>query len=498
MRDAVRILCIASGVLTLSCEPIVRNIGEFCSQPAFEVNTVEEGTAREALCTPGAECTLRAALASAAFCRDYPSPATPRTITLPADAAFLLTRAYEPPRFLERMERTQAARLESVQGAVLLPRIFGNVVIEGNGATIDGGPAITRLFHVPPGGSLTLRNLTLVRGGGSSSDPRRQPAGAGVYNEGMLIASATRFSEGVQNTVFNGPSATFTATNCRFDANRRAILNEGSMTLTGGAFEGNQDLAEGMTGGGAIRNEGTATITGVTFTGNFSRSLTPAGSVLYCNAGSLTLRQSTLQGNGRSDADGEAVHQRGGTLLIEASTFTANSGINAGSVYVVSGSATIRSSTFHGERSRSSAALHCASATGSLSVEDSTVTGNAAAESFGIGGLQSSSGCALSVSNTIAAANTPRNCGFATAPVLGSANLSTDASCTGFSVVVADAQLGALTNNGGPTATQLPVGGGAAVDRGISCRSVDQRGLPRPAGPCDIGAVERQPADPPS
>ena len=55
--------------------------------------------------------------------------------------------------------------------------------------------------------------------------------------------------------------------------------------------------------------------------------------------------------------------------------------------------------------------------------------------------------------------------------------------------------LGALTNNGGPTLTHIPLPGSFAIDNGTNagCPVTDQRGQPRPAGlACDVGAVERQ------
>jgi hypothetical protein len=76
-------------------------------------------------------------------------------------------------------------------------------------------------------------------------------------------------------------------------------------------------------------------------------------------------------------------------------------------------------------------------------------------------------------------------------------NLTDDASC-GFlatgDLVVGDAMLGPLADNGGPTETHDLLPGTPAIDAGSpDCPppTTDQRGVARPQGAaCDIGAVE--------
>jgi hypothetical protein len=59
-------------------------------------------------------------------------------------------------------------------------------------------------------------------------------------------------------------------------------------------------------------------------------------------------------------------------------------------------------------------------------------------------------------------------------------------------VTADDPKLGEPGDHGGATITLIPAPGGSAIDKGDNsgCPSVDQRGVPRTDGHCDIGAVE--------
>ncbi len=106
------------------------------------------------------------------------------------------------------------------------------------------------------------------------------------------------------------------------------------------------------------------------------------------------------------------------------------------------------------------------------------------------------------IRNSIVAENSRWNCpvnGTSLATSLGN-NLVDDTSC-GFTeptdLVVADAMLGPLQDNGGPTETHDLLPGSPAIDAGsMDCPppDTDQRGVARPQGTaCDIGAVEYLP-----
>ena len=64
-----------------------------------------------------------------------------------------------------------------------------------------------------------------------------------------------------------------------------------------------------------------------------------------------------------------------------------------------------------------------------------------------------------------------------------------DKPCTP-NITFANVAVGGLKDNGGPTKTMLPSGGGGALQKGSGCAATDQRGQPRKKNGCTIGAVE--------
>jgi CSLREA domain-containing protein len=173
------------------------------------------------------------------------------------------------------------------------------------------------------------------------------------------------------------------------------------------------------------------------------------------NGGTLEVTNSTFSGNSAGDSGG-AIYNNGGTLEVTNSTFSNNSAINDG------------------------------------------------------GGIFNGSGGTATLRNTIVA-NSPSggNC-FNDGGTLNDDgyNMDDDGTCVDPSVTtsktVADATLGPLQNNGGPTFTHallptspalnaIPPAGGCGV--GIT---TDQRGVTRPQGTgCDIGAFELVVTPPP-
>src|SRR5207248_10487494 len=129
-----------------------------------------------------------------------------------------------------------------------------------------------------------------------------------------------------------------------------------------------------------------------------------------------------------------------------------------------------------------------------------TISSNSAKVSGG--GIQLATGT-VSANNSIVSGNksaSPTSSNCDTAITSNGFNLELGGTCgfTQSSDVNGDPKLGALTDNGGPTNTQFPAAGSAAIDAGDpgTCPATDQRGVSRPklAG-CDIGAVAAEPGD---
>jgi len=230
------------------------------------------------------------------------------------------------------------------------------------------------------------------------------------------------------------------------------VLINGFFTFTGGAG-GN---------GGAIHNAGTLDLAYSTVTG----SAATAGAGLY-NEGTATVRHTTFSHN-QASGDGGGIYNTG-TLTIVNSTIAANAaGGNGGGI----------------------------SNTGTLTLTNVTISGNSAGQ-FG-GGIEASG--TETVVNTIVAGNTDTH---TDADVTGAVDTSTT-SVVGIpgGKTLADIldPAGLQAHDGvNDTIALALVAGNPAVDAGTqsvcdgdAVHGDDQRGFPRSATQCDIGAYEAQ------
>ena len=272
---------------------------------------------------------------------------------------------------------------------------------------------------------------------------------------------------------------------------RGYVVTVSGLTLRGGQTD---DL------GGAMLNKGTLTLDQVVGTSNSARE----GGAIYNAGGVLSVRASTLSGN--SAGEGGAITNNGGALSIENSTLSGNtSGSSAGAISNNGGTSTLTNSTLSGnvalggsELYNGGGAIDSFGGNARVSLNFCTVSANsapnvAAQTRAGIwveGGI-------LAAANSILGGNgaqdieidggTFNSGGY---NLIGSAGT---ASATSTDLTGANANLGPLDDNGGPTQTRALLAGSAAIDAADPNFRIgnDQRGIARPQGrAADIGAFE--------
>ncbi|WP_203917374.1 right-handed parallel beta-helix repeat-containing protein [Rugosimonospora africana] len=151
----------------------------------------------------------------------------------------------------------------------------------------------------------------------------------------------------------------------------------GDLTLRGLTVAGGS-AAAAASSGGAIRIEqgGAGTFTDVTFSGNNAQS---QGGAVF-NAGSLSLVECVLRGNA-SGLDGGAVFNTD-SLTVDRSRLEGNSSTNGGAL-TAEGKVTIRNSTLAGNHATGGGAIDTRIGPISLTIDQSTISGNSASRSGG-------------------------------------------------------------------------------------------------------------------
>ena len=361
--------------------------------------------------------------------------------------------------------------------------ITNSLTLTGGGVSrtiVDGNGAVTndRVFQVTGGAVVSLGALTIQ--GGSRTD-----VGAAID---VTAGSQVRLDNSVVQN--NGCACT--------SSPGAVIANTGVLTLTNSVVAGNNLGSNAI--GGAVINGGTAWLVNDTIRDNAADT---GGGVL--NEGTMTIRNSAIISN-TAAGDGGGIVGRSGSLTIINSTISGNRADGAGGGIYTMGPALI-----------------CRA--GSVSLYNTTIANNVADADVNSGeqsgGVANPGNCVtLSFQNSIIAhnygsflyqgflLNGPNyDCG-GTLTSLGYNILSSKpADCTiNGAYTLADANLGPLQNNGGPTPTHALLAGSVAIDMGETplCTDnmglpilTDQRGLPRPANGagtyrCDIGAFEVQ------
>jgi CSLREA domain-containing protein len=329
--------------------------------------------------------------------------------------------------------------------------ITTSVIITGAGpeTTIIDAAGLDRVFNLVYSGiTVTISGVTITGGAGVMS-------GGGVsINGSTLILSDCRVIDNHVTDSGGGIGASSTSS---------VTIENGSMIADNSAVDN--------CGGGITLYQADLTVTDSTVSGNSGWC---AGG-LWIQQADATITGSTISGNSATGAVG-----RGAGLSVHGATPTEVALINttivnnhsagmAGAVEIAgAGVVSMNSVTLHGNSS------------GTTEAPDIMVDGSSE----------------LTLTNTLVS----DSCSVDGTVISGGANLESPGDTCGLTAEddlhVTDAMLFGPGDFGGVTRTVMPTPESPAVDQGASCSGVDQRGLPRPVGPCDIGAVERRTGDP--
>ena len=242
---------------------------------------------------------------------------------------------------------------------------------------------------------------------------------------------------------------------------------------------------------------------GLTIDGG-SANITVSGNnavrVLDVRSGAKLILNNLTVANGRG-ASGGGIYNNG-TLTVTNSTLSGNSapdvGNSGGGIQNNNGTVTVSNSTLSGNSANYRGGGIQNFNGGTLTVTNSTLSGNSVTDvDYGRGGGISNSGGSATLQNTIVA-NSPSGGDCYGTVTDGGHNLDSDGNC-GFgtannSLSGVDPLLGPLADNGGPTKTHALLAGSPAIDKGNSFgATADQRGVARPQGAAsDIGAFESE------
>ena len=186
--------------------------------------------------------------------------------------------------------------------------------------------------------------LTLT--GGTLTGGLTAAQGAQLYNEGTTVISNVAMAGNTATdkggAIFNsddktGAKGDLTLNNVDLKGNKAtfggAIWNAGTLTVTGGSFEGNKaDNAAG-----AIYNADGAklTVDGVSFkenTAKFGGAINNAKTASVKEAATLTVKNSQFIGNTSLNSQGGAIRNQGTITEISGSTFKGNKASNGGAI----------------------------------------------------------------------------------------------------------------------------------------------------------------------
>ena len=303
--------------------------------------------------------------------------------------------------------------------------------------TIDGGHAVTlsgghslRLFEVASGVTLTLKNIVLTSGYGSSSD------GGAIRNAGHLVLDDVTIRNSGNSNFYGAAVATFgplDVTNSEFIDNNAgsggaiyAIGGSAVVTVSGSRFEGNSvsssnpaskrggaiyvangaklDLStsvvhgnRGAFGSGIANENGSSNLTDVTVSGNEATGV-GAGGGLH-NTGTATLTRVTFFDNFISTGSGGGLFNKG-TATLESVLFDTNRASYGGGIANDHGTLTVTHALFVANSANVAGGGGIGSSFGPMTVTNATFFENFA--SGDAGGVENGRGTATLTNVTFA------------------------------------------------------------------------------------------------
>ena len=397
------------------------------------------------------------------------------------------------------------------------------------------------------GGTLTMRNVTV-------QNNRAGEQGGGVYVIGTTTINNSTFAGNTAPITGGGallafgsiPTNAITINNSTFTNNTAgeqggAILSgNDALTIFGSTFSGN--TVQDGSGGGAIFNSGgTATITASIFDGNRVLGTGVGGAIVNVGLGNVTLIGSTVRNN-TSETNGGGLFTQLAPFTVTDSLIIGNSAQSGGGLYEGSSNidgftiqrtvvrdnvasflgggaaflsnlstSRVYNSTFTGNRATSSGGAIGLNSGGQVEIAYSTVSENDTTQfTNGVGGTNLFAGTATLTGNIIAnndtgdcsATNGSTSNGF-NVSLSPSGGIPPDRWCSFIALnptdlPATDPLLNARGNNGGIDVSYTLGAGSPAIDiNPADCpaflNGVDQRGVPRPAGSCDAGAISSDP-----
>jgi predicted outer membrane repeat protein len=435
-------------------------------------------------------------------------------------------------------------------GAVLAERTsltLENVTMSNNYARLDGGAVEVTNNTFPPQFTLDISDSTF--------DSNRAVNTPAVDVNGFISSVTISNSTFTDNTSSNGffgtgaltvacsyycdvtlSDSVFAYNKTEYGGVGAAYIYAGyggSVTIERSTFEKN--TVTGSEGVGAVLVSYTSevTIDESSFTGNTTAGYTYGGALTLLSSASATITTSTFTSNSTGGSGGALWTSGVAELSIADSTFAYNEAAFAGGLYVYAAdSVTIANTTFNSNSATNRGGAINAFAD-SVIVDQSTLSGNAGGSAgamrlyatqavirnstiatntsdSGAAVLADKSEGALAIINTVISANTAgadENDDLLTTDLtstqlinclIGVENTSGSRIVNNL-ITSTDPGLGPLGDNGGNTATMVPLPGSPLIDAGtqlVASFATDQRGAPRFVDVIDIGAVEAQPAPP--